>query len=290
MAEEEPKVSTSQGSFHTGAMSFDWIPYRARLHDLATRYARGDRWAPVPAELDRAIASDAALAEAARVVRAATYPKLRRLPVAVAPSLWERFDLAYGRVPRERFVMPEDIALSVEDEPLPLDRHGRATVSAPHAYLLTFALLELGEGDHLLELGTGTGYGAALARVIVGSTGAVTSVEVDRELHERARRLLQAPPLPDEAPVTLVFGDGRDVAPGLLAHDAARSRPPNKVAITYAIRADPMPLVAALPLHGWLVAPVGPTEELQELVRYRRTEDGIARTMHGGVRYVTERH
>ena len=47
------------------------------------------------------------------------------------------------RVPRERFVRPGDEERSAEDVPLALDDDGRATISAPHAYLLSFRLTEL---------------------------------------------------------------------------------------------------------------------------------------------------
>ncbi|MEO6420444.1 MAG: hypothetical protein ABIP39_13590, partial [Polyangiaceae bacterium] len=60
-------------------------------------------------------------------------------------------------VPRERFVRPRDIGESQEDVPLPLDDTGQATISAPHAYLLSFRLLGLKPGDSLIELGSGSG-------------------------------------------------------------------------------------------------------------------------------------
>ena len=60
-------------------------------------------------------------------------------------------------VPRELFVRPEDVPRSTEDVPLPLDEAGLATISAPHAYLLSFRLLALSRGDHLVELGSGSG-------------------------------------------------------------------------------------------------------------------------------------
>ena len=63
---------------------------------------------------------------------------------------------ATSTVPRERFVLPEDIAASAADAPCAARlRAGLATVSAPHAYVLTYGLLGLAEGDHLLELGIG---------------------------------------------------------------------------------------------------------------------------------------
>src|SRR3954470_458176 len=68
-------------------------------------------------------------------------------------------------VDRARFVREVDRPNAWIDEPLPLDTpHGEhvATVSAPHVYVLGFDALDLQPGDRLLELGSGSGYGAAL--------------------------------------------------------------------------------------------------------------------------------
>jgi protein-L-isoaspartate(D-aspartate) O-methyltransferase len=251
---------------------------------LAARYSgpRDDRWAPVPAELDAAIAGDPELGEAACRARVRLVAELSR-----RFGFGERLLEAVLLTPRERFVLPEDIASSADDTPLPLDRAGRATVSAPHAYLLTYDLLELGEGDHLLELGTGTGYGAALARRIVGPRGHVTSIEIDAVLHERAKRLLGGAENEHLAAVTLLHGDGRKLAEQVLVEADRSAR--QKIAITYALRASPAELERLLPEGGRLVAPVGVAEEAQELVRVDRRGGEIRREAHGAVRYVTER-
>src|SRR5258706_14624550 len=62
-------------------------------------------------------------------------------------------------VPREIFVRAEDVDRAEDDTPLPLDEDGLATISAPHAYLLSFRLLELTRGDRLGEPGSGPGDG-----------------------------------------------------------------------------------------------------------------------------------
>lgn len=276
------------------------------LVSLAGRYEnrRADRWARVPEELDAAIAADAELAEAGRVARALLVVELARRFEFSA-----RYLDAILLTPRERFVLPEDMAASADDTPLPLDRAGQATVSAPHAYLLTYGLLSLSPGDHLLELGTGTGYGAALARRIVGPTGHVTSIEIDGALYERASRLLGARPerldgaalgaavacsraaaSGDDASVTLFCGDGRTLAERVLS-GGGTSPPakPWKVAITYALTEPPAALEAQLAEGGVLVVPVGPWDGHQELVRVERRQGALLREAHGAVRYVAER-
>src|SRR6185503_2335324 len=110
---------------------------RRELAALAGRYAhaRSDRWALVSPEIDDAIAADAPLADAARRARRGLVREVtRRLGDLPAPPTLPRYMDALIRVPRERFVLPEDIALSADDLPLALDREGLATVSAPHAY------------------------------------------------------------------------------------------------------------------------------------------------------------
>jgi protein-L-isoaspartate(D-aspartate) O-methyltransferase len=54
-----------------------------------------------------------------------------------------------------------------------------ASISCPHSYPLFYEALGLGEGHRFLEVGTGSGYGAALAREVTGRDGLVVSVEID---------------------------------------------------------------------------------------------------------------
>ena len=179
-------------------------------------------------------------------------------------------------VPRERFVRAEDIERSAEDVPLPLDDEGLATVSAPHAYLLSFRLLELAAGDSLIELGTGTGYGAALAAFIVGPQGHVSTFEIDPDLARTAARLLA-----DQPNVSSHHHDAVTSAP---AWGDAR-----KVTVTFAVAALPAEWLAAVPEGGRLVAPVGAREGDQRLVLVRREQGRLVETDHGAVRYVRNR-
>jgi protein-L-isoaspartate(D-aspartate) O-methyltransferase len=179
-------------------------------------------------------------------------------------------------VPRERFVRPEDIERSAEDVPLPLDDEGFATISAPHAYLLSFRLLELAEGDTLVELGTGSGYGAALAAFVVGPRGRVTTFEIDPVLAAWGARNL---------------AECRNVR--ALQADAATSASlwghPGKVVVTFAVEALPGAWLDALPERGMLVAPVGSREKDQRLVLVKRERGRFIESEHGAVRYVKNR-
>lgn len=179
-------------------------------------------------------------------------------------------------VPRERFVRESDIERSAEDTPLPLDDEGLATISAPHAYLLTFRLLELGPGDSLVELGAGSGYGAALASFVVGRSGSVLTFEIDEGLAAWAKRTVS-----DEPNVAVVRADAMTSAP--------RWGGANKVAATFAVSHLPSEWVDALPEGGRLVAPVGPRDRDQQLVLAERRAGRIIETEHGAVRYVKNR-
>ncbi|MEJ7728905.1 MAG: hypothetical protein WKG00_06800 [Polyangiaceae bacterium] len=261
-----------------------------RLASSSTAHLDGPRWGPVPAHVDAAIAADGELAEAAREAR----EHLTELLEKRLPGVRAHYLDVVREVPRERFVLPADIARSADDTPLPLDPVGNATISAPHAYLLTYGLLALGPGDHLIELGSGTGYGAALAREMVGPRGSVTTIEIDEELHARAKRLLGADPAgcaPGDArrsPVRLLGGDARVVAAQLVADAAAGPRAP-KVAVTYAMTEVPPGLEHSLPDGARLVAPVGKRDDIQELVLLHRRSGVVWQTSHGSVRYVLER-
>jgi protein-L-isoaspartate(D-aspartate) O-methyltransferase len=179
-------------------------------------------------------------------------------------------------VDRARFVRPGDEERSVDDVPLPLDDEGLSTISAPHAYLLSFRLLDLGPGDVVVELGTGTGYGAALAAHIVGRRGRVVTFEIAPLLAVSARELL--------APLANVVVHEADAMSSVEHWGQAR-----RVVCTFAVEQIPDRWIDALPRGGVLVAPVGPLDRDQRLVRVVSLEAGPRASDHGAVRYVPRR-
>jgi protein-L-isoaspartate(D-aspartate) O-methyltransferase len=227
------------------------------------------------------------------VATADDFPELREVARACRLELVEDVKRHVGplegrqvaallEVPRERFVRSEDVAQSAEDTPLPLDDAGLATISAPHAYVLSFRLLQLGEGDALVELGTGSGYGAALAAFIVGPSGSVRSFEIDPALASWATRNLSG-----ERNVSVVQGDAMTSAPGWGGA--------TKVVATFALEAIPPAWLDALPEGGLLVAPVGrgggerSRDRDQRLVLAAKRRGRVTLTDHGAVRYVKNR-
>ncbi|MEM4726782.1 MAG: protein-L-isoaspartate O-methyltransferase, partial [Candidatus Bathyarchaeia archaeon] len=91
----------------------------------------------------------------------------------------ERMAEAMLKVPRELFVEPEYMDYAYIEQPLPIPGDGRQTISAPYMYPIFYEALELREGHRVLEIGAGSGYGAALAREMVGSAGLVVTVEIN---------------------------------------------------------------------------------------------------------------
>jgi protein-L-isoaspartate(D-aspartate) O-methyltransferase len=210
--------------------------------------------------------------------RAARQALARALDHELGPFAPAHLD-AIVEVERARFIRPIDRARAYEDVPLPLDDEGLATISAPHAYLLSFRLLELAEGDHVVELGSGSGYGAALAAQIVGDTGHVTTIEIDPILARRAATLL--------AGRTNVTCHEADAIESTELWRGAR-----KIVCTFAVDEIPkrwLVALAALPVGGILVAPVGREKAGQRLLRIVHGPDGPHATDHGGVRYVANR-
>ncbi|GAC1351479.1 MAG: protein-L-isoaspartate O-methyltransferase [Polyangiales bacterium] len=190
-----------------------------------------------------------------------------------------RFEAAILAVDRARFVRNGDHERAWIDEPLPLDTphgHGVATISAPHAYVLGFDATELQAGDRFLELGSGTGYGAALAAQVVGPTGTVTTVDVDPHF-ARLSTLLTA----HISNVHTLHADGL-ARPDLVAvHD--------KCWLTFSVAEVPVALLQALQEGAILVAPVGSDEGNQVLFKYQRRGHKIEREDLGAVRFVPAR-
>lgn len=204
-----------------------------------------------------------ALFRQARRATLAGLPQAKGNPALVAALIAE---------PRERYV-PEGSELeSWDDAPVELAPDGVSTLSALHAYLLNYTLLELGPGDRLLEVGSGTGYGAAVAARLVGPRGRVVTYEVLPELAAAARRNLAR-----RRNVRVICADAL----------AERRLPAfGKALFACAVRAVPRRFLAALPEGGRLVAPVGPAGGEQTLTLFVRSRGRIRRTTHGPVSYV----
>lgn len=127
---------------------------------------------------------------------------------------------AFGVVPRHLFVPETDPAQAYADEAIPVKwgADGRAVSSSSQPSIMAIMLeqLALESGHRVLEIGTGTGYNAALMAHIVGESGAVVTVDIDAELAGAARHRLKATGYPS---VTVVAGDGAEGWPGGAPYD-----------------------------------------------------------------------
>lgn len=162
---------------------------------------------------------------------------------------------AFLKVPRELFVLEELKEVAYEDCPLPIPC-GK-TISQPTTTIIMINALELKEGDKILEVGTGSGYHAALMATVIGS-GKVISLEVVPELVAFARANLK------KAGITNVIVIEEDGSQGY-----EKEAPYDKIIITAACPEVPKPLLEQLKNRGILVAPVGPLHE-QVMVKMRK--------------------
>ena len=156
----------------------------------------------------------------------------------------ERIKAAMLKARREDFIPKPYKDYAHREVPLPLPGE-KATISCPHSYPLFYEPLGLDRGHKFLEVGLGSGYGAAIAREVVGSDGLVVSIDIDPLTFEFARKNLENSGYKD---VILVKGDGGLGYPKLSPYD--------RISVTAASIRIPPPLVEQLKVGGRLIAPV----------------------------------
>lgn len=181
----------------------------------------------------------------------------------------ERLLAAFARVPRELFVPERLRDVAYEDEALPIG-HG-ATISQPFMVAAICLLLELEGDERVLDVGTGSGYQAA---VLAELAAQVVTIERVPELAAGARAALAEA---GYTAVEVLVGDGTLGAPARSPYDA--------IAVAAAAPAPPPALVAQLAPGGRLVVPVGGRRG-QRLEVVRRTETGTASARSVSCRFV----
>lgn len=182
----------------------------------------------------------------------------------------ERVLRAMARIPRHEFI-PEPLQYQAyEDHPVPIGED--QTISQPYIIAYMTELLELKESDRVLEVGTGSGYQAA---VLAEIAGALHSIELSETLSRRAGALLGR--LGYDG-VTLVVGNGYEGYPPAAPYDA--------IIVTAAPESIPEPLVEQLSDGGRLVIPVGPRNAGQTLYKIVKSGDRLRQYNYGGVVFV----
>jgi protein-L-isoaspartate(D-aspartate) O-methyltransferase len=181
----------------------------------------------------------------------------------------DRVLAAIASIPRERFVPARSRRRAYANVALPI-ACGQ-TISQPLVVARMLELLALTPTDRVLDVGTGSGYHAALLALLAGE---VWTIERHPELSAQAASVIDELGLDN---VSFVVGDGWEGYPPAAPFDAI-----NVAAAT----GDSIPaaLEAQLAFGGRLVAPVGGTE--QRLMLTRRTDEGLRRTQLEAVRFV----
>ena len=174
---------------------------------------------------------------------------------------------AIGTVPRQLFVPRRYAAAAFDDGPLPIGEG--QTISQPAMVALMAEAALLGPDDRVLEVGTGSGYGALVLRAVAGQ---VVTIERRPALAEAARSALAAQGIED---VKVVVGDGTLGWPAEAPYDA--------IVVTAAGPAPPPPLLEQLAPGGRLVMPVGARRHDQFLMRYTRPATVDTKDSGGGV-------
>ncbi|MEA4916160.1 protein-L-isoaspartate(D-aspartate) O-methyltransferase [Proteiniphilum sp.] len=181
----------------------------------------------------------------------------------------ERVLSAIANIPRHSFIDEQLSAYAYLDRPLPIE--SGQTISQPFTVAYQTELLQLKPGEKVLEIGTGSGYQAA---VLCEMEAEVYSIERYYNLYERAKETLnELGYYPN-----LFFGDGFE---GLPEH-----APFDKILITAAPEKVPEKLLQQLRVGGWMVAPVGGKGGQKMTLIRRISENKFKKSEHGDFIFV----
>ena len=176
---------------------------------------------------------------------------------------------AMRSVERDRFIPAEYAEHAYDDGPLPIG--SSQTISQPYIVALMSEVAALNGNERVLEIGTGSGYQAAILSCLAAE---VYSIESIPSLHDHARLILYAMGIQN---VHLSCGDGSVGWPEEVAFDV--------ILVTAAMPGVARPLLGQLRPGGRLVAPIG-DEELQTLVRIQRINNSWQEEYFGECRFV----
>ncbi len=181
----------------------------------------------------------------------------------------ERVLAAMGKVPRERFIPPEHAANAYGDFPVAIG--AGQTVSQPYIVADMLEKLALQPSDRVLEVGTGTGYQAAILGELAGE---IWTIERHDQLAQKAHVILQEL---GYANIHVVHGDGSIGLP--------EQAPFDKILVAAAAPGIPQALVEQLAEGGRLVLPVG-TRQDQQVQMIRKVNGQLQTTNHSPCRFV----
>ncbi|MGC9098986.1 MAG: protein-L-isoaspartate O-methyltransferase family protein [Candidatus Micrarchaeia archaeon] len=167
---------------------------------------------------------------------------------------------AFENVPRHLFVTQEHVEEAYLDEPLPLIEG--TTIPQPSVMASMLEALEPKEGDKVLEIGTGSGWGTALISYCIGSRGLVISIEGNMFVASFAKKNIQKIKSAENIEIFIADGSG----------GYERRSPYDKIIYGMAMPRIPMNVLSQLKVNGVLVAPVG-GKDLQKIKKIVRVKE-----------------
>lgn len=177
---------------------------------------------------------------------------------------------AIGNIPRHYFLDAAFADWAYKDVAFPIDAN--QTISQPYTVAFQTSLLELEEGDKILEVGTGSGYQACVLSYLGAK---VYTIERQEKLFHKTNKLLKKI---GYGHIRTLFGDGYLGAPKFAPFD--------KILVTAAAGEVPEALKGQVKIGGYIVIPVG-GESVQEMYRVTRVnEDKFATEKFGHFRFV----
>ncbi|QUS35495.1 protein-L-isoaspartate(D-aspartate) O-methyltransferase [Falsirhodobacter algicola] len=177
---------------------------------------------------------------------------------------------AMEKIDRGAFIRGLFAQRAYDDTPLPI-ACGQ-TISQPSVVGLMTQALSVNARDKVLEVGTGSGYQAAILSLLARR---VYTVDRYRRLVREAEEVFRVLNLSN---ITTMVGDG--------SHGLPEQAPFDRILVTAAAEDPPGPLLAQLKIGGIMVVPVGQTDTVQTLIKVTRTEDGFEYDELRSVRFV----
>jgi len=168
---------------------------------------------------------------------------------------------SFKKIPREDFVLKEFYDQAYSDHALPLIKE--QTISQPTTVMIMTQALEPKPGQKILEIGTGSGYQAALLSNIVGKKGKIYTIERIPELVKLAKTNIKKLKIKN---IEIIKGDGSKGCP--------KEAPFERIIVTAACKEIPKILITQLTDNGILIAPVGPTYS-QKMIKLKKKKDKI---------------
>lgn len=168
---------------------------------------------------------------------------------------------AFKKIKRENFVLPEHKETAYDDIALPLG-YG-STISQPSTIIAMLEALDLKEGLKVLEIGTGSGYTAAIISKIIGKKGEIFSIDIIPQITEMAKNNLAKEKIKN---IMLFCHDG---SKGLKKY-----APYDRILVNAASAEMPKELLKQLKVKGIMVAPLG-KEYSQKMIKFTKERNKI---------------